>query len=156
MMWLQSVPFGMNHNDEVLAAIQQACALKLNSTAKKNYDRLNQFITFLMGESDNLSLPQVMAEVEKSGLQMEDLMHNDDAIAKITAKLNEIGNKQTRIRPKYEKTSHNKINVMPQRYQPDAEVLQEMVRSGLQVGMQNRQVEPHQAPGSSAVMAPKS
>ncbi len=127
MMWLQSVPFGTNHNDEVLAAIQQACALKLNSSAKKNYDRLNQFITFLMGESDNLSLPQVMAEVEKSGLQMEDLMHNDDAIAKITAKLNEIGNKQTRIRPKFEKTSHNKINVMPQRYQPDAEVLQEMV-----------------------------
>ena len=33
----------------------------------------------------------------------------------------------TRIRPKFEKTSHNKINVMPQRYQPDAEVLQEMV-----------------------------
>ena len=80
-----------------------------------------------MGESDNLSLPQVMAEVDKTGLQMEDLIHNDEAIAKITAKLNEIGNKQTRIRPKYENTSHNKINVMPQRYQPDAEVLQEMV-----------------------------
>ena len=60
-------------------------------------------------------------------MQMEDLIHSDDAIAKITAKLNEIGDKQTRIRPKFEKTSHNKINVMPQRYQPDAEVLQEMV-----------------------------
>ena len=124
MMWLQSVPFGMDHKDEVLAAIQQACALKY---AKKNYDKLNNLITYLMGKSDNLSLLQVMAEVDKTGLQMEDLLHNDEAIAQITASLKELGDKVTRIRPKFEKTSHNKINVMPQRYQPDAEVLQEMV-----------------------------
>ena len=123
MMWLQSVPFGMDHKDEVLAAIQQACALKY---AKKNYDKLNNLITYLMGKSDNLSLLQVMAEVDKTGLQMEDLLHNDEAIAQITATLKELGDKTTRIRPKFEKTSHNKINVMPQRYQPDAEVLQEM------------------------------
>ena len=127
MMWLQTVPFGMDNKDEVLAAIQQACALKSDKGAQKNYNTLNQLITFLMGDIDNLSLPQVMAEVEKSGLQMEELMHNDDAIAKITAALTKLGNKQTRIRPKFEKTSHNKINVMPQRYQPDAEVLQNMV-----------------------------
>ena len=127
MMWLQTVPFGLNHEDEVRAAVMQAYALKLDKESQKNYNRLNQLITFLMGKSDNLSLPQVMAEVEKTGMQMEDLIHSDDAIAKITAKLNEIGDKQTRIRPKFEKTSHNKINVMPQRYQPDAEVLQEMV-----------------------------
>ena len=127
MMWLQTVPFGMNHHDEVLAAVMQACALKLDKGARKNYETLNELITYLMGESDNLSLPQVMAEVEKTGLQMEDLIHNDEAIAKITASLEKTGNKQTRIRPKYEKTSHNKINVMPQRYQPDAEVLLNMV-----------------------------
>ena len=127
MMWLQTATFGLEHNDEVLAAVQQACALKLDKKSQENYKTLNDLITYLMGESDNLSLIQVMAEVNKTGLQMEDLIHNDEAIAKITAKLNEIGNTQTRIRPKYEKTSHNKINVMPQRYQPDAEVLQEMV-----------------------------
>jgi hypothetical protein len=69
----------------------------------------------------------VITEVEKTGLPMEDFIHNDEATAKIAAPLNEIGNKQTRIRPKYEKTSHNKVNVMPQRYQPDAEVLLNMV-----------------------------
>ena len=124
MMWLQAVPFGMNHKDEVLAAIQQACALKY---AKDKYDKLDQLITYMMGPSDNLSLSQVLTEVEKSGLQMEDLLHNDEAVAKISAALEKIGNEQTRIRPKFEKTSHNKICVMPQRYQPDAEVLQEMV-----------------------------
>jgi hypothetical protein len=127
MMWLQTVPFGMNHRDEVLAAVMQACALKLDKKSQKNYEQLNQLITFLMGQSDNLSLTQVMAEVEKTGQQMEELIHNDQAIDKIAAALKEIGDKQTRIRPKFEKTSHNKINVMPQRYQPDAEVLQEMV-----------------------------
>ena len=127
MMWIQSVPFGLDHEDEVLAAVQQACALKSDKTSQENYNRLNKLITYMMGQSDNLSLPQVMAEVEKTGLQMEDLIHNGEAIAKITASLKEIGDKQTRIRPKYEKTSHNKINVMPQRYQPDAEVLLNMV-----------------------------
>ena len=127
MMWLQTASFGTNHKDEVLAAVMQACALKLAKKSQQNYNRLNSLITILMGQSDNLSLMQVMAEVEKTGLQMEELIHNDQVIAQLTAKLNEIGDKQTRIRPKFEKTSHNKINVMPQRYQPDAEVLQEMV-----------------------------
>ena len=127
MMWLQTVPFGMQNEDEVLAAVQQACALGRDKTTQKLYNTMNGIITLMMGQSDNLSLPQVMAEVEKTGLQMEDLIHNDQAIAKITASLTDIGNKQTRIRPKFEKTSHNKINVMPQRYQPDAEVLLKMV-----------------------------
>ena len=127
MMWIQSVPFGLDNEDEVRAAVQQACALKSDKTAQKNYNRLNQLITYMMGQSDNLSLPQVLAEVEKTGMQMEHLIHSDEAIAKITASLKEIGDTQTRIRPKFEKTSHNKINVMPQRYQPDAEVLLNMV-----------------------------
>ena len=127
MMWLQTASFGLDNKDEVLAAVMQACALKSDKSSQKNYERMNQFITYLMGQSDNLGLMQVMAEVEKTGLQMEDLIHNDKVIADLTATLNTIGNKQTRIRPKFENTSHNKINVMPQRYQPDAEVLQETV-----------------------------
>jgi hypothetical protein len=127
MMWIQSVPFGLDNKDEVRAAVQQACALKSDKTSQQNYNRLNQLITYMMGQSDNLSLLQVMAEVEKTGMQMEDLIHSDEAIVKITASLKEIGDKQTRIRPKFEKTSHNKINVMPQRYQPDGEVLLNMV-----------------------------
>lgn len=127
MMWLQTANFGLNNKDEVLATVMQTYALKNDEKLVKKYQTLNRFITFLMGKPDNLTIMQVKAEVEKLNMQMEDLLHNDQAIAQLTAKLEEIGNKQTRIRPKYEKTSHNKINVMPQRYQPDAEVLQEMV-----------------------------
>ena len=127
MMWLQTANFGLNNKDEVMAAVMQTYALKNDEKLTTKYQKVNNLITFLMGKPDNLTIMQVKAEVEKLNMQMEDLLHNDQAIAQLTAKLDEIGNKQTRIRPKYEKTSHNKINVMPQRYQPDAEVLQEMV-----------------------------
>ena len=127
MMWLQTANFGLQNKEEVLAAVMQTYALKNDEKLVKKYETLNNLITFLMGKPDNLTIMQVKKEVEKLNMQMEDLLHNDQAIAQLTAKLEEIGNRQTRIRPKFEKTSHNKINIMPQRYQPDAEVLQEMV-----------------------------
>lgn len=127
MMWLQTAPMGLKHDTEVKQAVMMAFALKQSKSARQKYDKMNELITLLMGKPDNLSMLQVMAEVEKTGKSQEELIYDQQAIAKLTAKLNEIGDKQTRIRPKFEKTSHNKICVMPQRYQPDAEVLQEMV-----------------------------
>ncbi|MBO4719189.1 MAG: DUF3160 domain-containing protein [Prevotella sp.] len=127
MMWLQTANFGLNNKAEVQAAAMQTYALKYDDQLVKKYKTLDELITFLMGKPDNLTILQVKAEVEKLNMQMEDLLHSDEAITKLTATLDKIGNKQTRIRPKFEKTSHNKINIMPQRYQPDGEVLQEMV-----------------------------
>ena len=127
MMWLQSVPFGMNHEEEVNAAVMIAYVMKDHPNIKQKYDRLDKFITFLMGKHDDLSIPQVIDEVNKTGLPMEELLTNKQAMDKLKKNLEQIGNKQTRIRPAFEKTSHNKICVMPQRYQPDAEVLLKMV-----------------------------
>ena len=127
MMWLQTAPMGLRHETEVKQAVQMAFAMKLFKKNRQKYDKLNDLITLLMGKSDDLSLLQVMDEVEKTGMGMDDLLNDDKAIKALTKRLNDIGDKLTRIRPKFEKTSHNKICVMPQRYQPDAEVLQEMV-----------------------------
>ena len=127
MMWLQTANFGLRNKAEVQAAVMQTYAFKYDDQLVIIYKTLDELITYLMGKPDNLTIMQVWAEVKKLDMQMEDLLHNDEAMAKLTAKLNEIGDKQTRIRPKFEKTSHNKINIMPQRYQPDGEVLQEMV-----------------------------
>lgn len=127
MMWLQTASLGTQHDTEVKQAVMMAFAMKNSKSARQKYDKINNLITFLMGKPDNLSLIQVISEVEKTGKSQEELVNDEKAIAKLTATLNEIGNKQTRIRPKYENTSHNKICVMPQRYQPDGEVLQEMV-----------------------------
>ena len=127
MMWLQTATMGLDYETEVKQAVQMAYAMKLFKKIRQKYDKIDNLITLLMGKHDNLSLLQVIAEVDKTGMSMDELLNDDKEIAKLTKELNEIGNKQTRIRPKFEKTSHNKINVMPQRYQPDAEVLQEMV-----------------------------
>ena len=127
MMWVQTATMGLEHETEVKQAVQMAFTMKLFKNIQKKYDKINYLITMLMGQPDNLSMIQVMKEVDKTGMSMDELLNDDKTIAKLTKDLNEIGNKQTRIRPKFEKTSHNKINVMPQRYQPDAEVLQEMV-----------------------------
>ena len=127
MMWLQSVPFGMNHDNEVEAAVVIACVLKSHPDLLKKYNTVNNLLTFLMGQPDNLSILQVIKEVDKIGLPMDDLLTNKQAMSQLKKDLEDIGNKQTRIRPKFEKTSHNKICLLPQRYQPDAEVLQEMV-----------------------------
>jgi hypothetical protein len=118
---------GLDYETEVKQAVQMAYAMKLFKKTRQKYDKIDNLITLLMGKHDNLSLLQVITEVDKTGMSMDELLNDDKEIAKLTKVLNEIGNKQTRIRPKFEKTSHNKINVMPQRYQPDAEVLQEMV-----------------------------
>ena len=127
MMWLQTVPFGLKHADEVKEAVMIAYALQEDKTAAKNYDVVNLLLNNMMGLPDNLSIPQVQAEVSKRGLLQSELLASEPGMADLTEALNEIGNTQTRIRPKYERTSHNKICLMPQRYQPDAEVLQEMV-----------------------------
>ena len=127
MMWGQTATMGLDHETEVKQAVQIAFAMKLFKNVRKKYDKINNLITMLMGQPDNLSMLQVIAEVDKTHMGMDELINDDKAIAKLTKVLNEIGDKQTRIRPKFEKTSHNKINVMPQRYQPDGEVLQEMV-----------------------------
>ena len=123
MMWLQSVPFGLDNPDEVAEAVVMAYALDSHPQAKQNYDTFNKLITFLMGQPDNLSIPQVIAEVKKIGLPLEDLLANKQKMDELKESLKKIGDKQTRIRPAFEMTSHNKICLMPQRYQPDAEVL---------------------------------
>ena len=127
MMWLQTVPFGLEDANEVKEAVMVAYALQEDKVAQKNYDVVNLLLTHMMGLPDNLSILQVQQEVRKRGLLQSELLTSAPGMADLTEALNEIGNSQTRIRPKFERTSHNKICLMPQRYQPDAEVLQEMV-----------------------------
>lgn len=127
MMWLQSVPFSLDEEISLRRAIVMADALNNEKNAQKDYDQLNVLLNYLMGSADNLSIPQVQAEIKKIGKPLGELLSDANAIATIKKNLDEIGEKQTRIRPKFEMTSHNKVCLMPQRYQPDAEVLQEMV-----------------------------
>ena len=127
MMWLQSVPFGLDHDNEVKEAVLLAAALDDNKKAQRCYYTVNHLMNNLMGQPDNLSIPQLEKAMQQTETNAQDVLSSEQELQTLKERLNEMGDRQTRIRPKFERTSHNKICLMPQRYQPDAEVLQEMV-----------------------------
>ncbi len=127
MMWLQHVPFGTDKPEQLRNALILADVIGKNAELRKTYDRLFEPMTFLFGKPDNLTILQVYDEIQKAGLPLEKLLKNKKAMAAIRKSLDGMGESQTRIRPKFERTSRVKINLMPQRYTPDGEVLNEMV-----------------------------
>jgi len=116
MMWLQTVPFQTTKEGDLRKAMRLAQLVGQSSELSSMYKKLTEPLTWLMGEPDDISI-----------LQVWQLMQQESDIDKLRAKIDELGEQQTRIRPVYQRTSRNKIRLMPQRYQPDAEVLLNMV-----------------------------
>lgn len=127
MMWLQHVPFGTDKPEQLRNAMIIADEIGKNSELRKYYAKLFEPMTFLFGKPDNLTILQVYDEMKKTGLPLDKLLKDKKAMDALRESLDEMGENQTRIRPKFERTSHVKINLMPQRYMPDAEVLNEMI-----------------------------
>lgn len=127
MMWLQSVYFGTDNDKHLQRAALIAEKLSNNAESKRLFDRVFTPITFIMGTPDNITILQVADIMQQQGVTTAQLVGDQGKLEAFRKKVDEVAGKQTRIRPKFERTAHNKINFMPQRYQPDAEVLQEMV-----------------------------
>jgi len=126
MMWLQTVPFGTDNDTQMLRAAMMAETIGKDAGLLKSYNSVFDPITFLMGEPDNVTILQVYDVMKNQSLTSELLAKDQKKMKQFCETVDEIAEKQTRIRPKFERTSHNKVNLMPQRYQPDALVLQEM------------------------------
>lgn len=127
MMWLQSVPFGTDKQQQLERAALIAEELMADSQLRKAYDSVSEPITYLMGTPDNITIIQVGEIMKRQGVGASQLLKNKNAMQRFKKEVEAVGDKQTRIRPKFEYSSHHKINFMPQRYQPDGEVMQEMV-----------------------------
>ena len=127
MMWLQSVPFGTDSEAAMYRAALMAETIGGELSLKKAYNSVFDPITFLMGAPDNITILQVDEVMRQQGVKADDLVRNKKSLEQFVKKIDEIAESQTRIRPKFERTAHTKVNLMPQRYQPDALVLQEMV-----------------------------
>ena len=120
MMWLQTVPFKTNVPFDMLKAKILAVEIFNNPKLETLYKRLTEPMNYLMGEPDDVSIEQVnkiLCDIATCEIDPNEL----------GKRIDEIAEKQTRIRPKFQRTGRNKVRLMPQRYQPDAEVLQEMV-----------------------------
>ncbi len=123
MMWLQTVPFRTDVPFDMLKAnilAVEVCDDLDNPRLYTLYKKLTEPMNFLMGQPDDVSIEQVNKII--SDIATCEIDPNE-----LGKKVDEIAVKQTRIRPKFQRTGRNKVRLMPQRYQPDAEVLQEMV-----------------------------
>lgn len=127
MMWLQNVPFGTDKDDQLQQALLMAQTVGSNHKLTKMYNYLTAPITYLMGMPDDVSILQVYEEIQKSGNTLTELFNDDAKFEAIRTALEELSKKQSRIKPKFLMSSAYKICLMPQRYMPDGEVLQEMV-----------------------------
>ena len=127
MMWLQSAPFGTEMPKYLKSALLISDVIGKNSKLQQLYETVNKPITFLMGQTDNVSLLQVYQLMKQQDITIEDCLKNKGKLEKNRQSIEDLDNKQTRIKPKFLTSSKVKLNVIPQRYQPDAEVLQEMV-----------------------------
>ena len=123
MMWLQTVPLRSDNPFDMLKAnilAVEICDDHDNPRLYTLYKKLTEPMNFLMGLPDDVSIEQVNKII--SDIATCEIDPNE-----LCEKVDEIAEKQTRIRPKFLRTGRNKVRLMPQRYQPDAEVLQEMV-----------------------------
>ena len=133
MMWLQAVPFQTDKPVDMERAVILAQAIGANDRLSKLYNDLTQPMDWLMGKPDDVSIMQVWEIIKKSMFsdqsEQSDVTDGSDhsIFQTVTDQVNALAERQTRLRPKFQRTNRNKVRLMPQRYQPDAEVLQEMV-----------------------------
>ena len=88
---------------------------------------IHENIAAFGGDPDNVTIMQLYDICKAQAMPTENLLKNTKKMNEVQAKAEELAEQQTKIRPRFEYTSRYKINFMPQRYQPDALVLQEMV-----------------------------
>lgn len=127
MMWLQNAPFGTDKDDQLRQALLLAQVIGGNAQLTRIYKDLTEPITYLMGMPDDVSILQVYDGMQKSGSTMSELMNDKKKFKAIREALETLSGSQSRIKPKFQASSAYKICLMPQRYMPDGEVLQEMV-----------------------------
>jgi hypothetical protein len=125
MMWLQTVPFGTDNPLQLQTALVLAELTAEDTKLRDLYQQLYEPMTWLFGLPDNITIMQVY-ELMK-GRKASELVKNKKAMTQLREEIETLAQQQTRIRPKFEYTSSYKINLLPQRYMPDSEVLLEMV-----------------------------
>lgn len=125
MMWLQNAPFQVELNDRIVPAALIGYTLANNPKYLALYERVNQPITYLFGSPDNITILQLNDEMKRLGFTPETVAGNGKKTQQLQQAAIEVAKRQTRIMPKDIEPEYI-VNFMPQRYMPDAEVLQEM------------------------------
>ena len=127
MMWLQTVPFRTDDESQMQRAVLLSQWLSQDARAQQLYKNITEPMDYLMGLPDNVSIPQVAEQAQAEGVMTAGDISDAPRMQAVRQRIEALAEQQTRIKPKFSRSGQYKINLMPQRYQPDAEVLQEMV-----------------------------
>ncbi|MCI5057585.1 MAG: DUF3160 domain-containing protein, partial [Flavobacteriales bacterium] len=124
MMWLQTATYCLDKEQQFKNVLLNASILKNNANIRKAYQQILEPITFIIGETDNVSFLDVS---KLMNTDFEVLIEDEQKMDQFRAKVEELAKSKNFIRPKIEMTCRDKINFMPQRYVFDNEILQELV-----------------------------
>ena len=127
MMWFQYVPCCLDDDVQFGRAILSADVIKGNASLQKKYNSITEPITFIVGEPDNVSVMQLAREMKKSNKSADVILGSNSELKKFRSAIQKIADQQNRISPKQIVSCKDKINLMPQRYLADNEILQELV-----------------------------
>lgn len=128
MMWIQTAKF--TSSDEVAMKRAMMLALVYNSMTqicRDSFVKMDNMIEQLMGKSDNVSIIQMANYMREQGMNsIDDVLNkkNLQLVCKEMDRLNSIGNQLTTT---YEEMTGFVINMMPQRFMVDNDVLAKMV-----------------------------
>ncbi|MEZ4937120.1 MAG: DUF3160 domain-containing protein [Crocinitomicaceae bacterium] len=129
MMWMQNAFYcGAEKDGQIKDILYHALGLKMNPATLEMYKKMDGPLTFIFGQQDNLSMLDVLSEMEKQGITSFDAIENAN-IASWSKKLKTMYDKKNRIKSGNDdgEVACYKVNFIPQRYLADNDILQNMV-----------------------------
>ena len=135
MMWLQTAHFGTDKPEKMKQVALIADIFNQRPELQELYGKVSDPITYLMGTPDNITLEQVSGLIRQTGLPIGKLLQSGKAMKKLTQEIEKLAQGQMRIVMPSARASRYLVDIMPQRYQPDAAALIETVDSKSKVSL---------------------
>lgn len=130
MMWMQNAFYcGAEKDGQIKDILYHAVALKMNPASLDLYKKIDAPLTFIFGQQDNLSMIDVLNEMESQGIANFADVENAN-IKSWSKKLATMYGKKNRIQSGNEGVDSEacyKVNFIPQRYLTDNDILQNLV-----------------------------
>ncbi len=132
MIWIQTVPQCLDKDEHLRRMALNAHFLNTEKSAQGKsliqlYKGILEPTTFLIGEPDNLSALNIVNLLGEIGIQSPQTLTQKAPLQALRTKLATLAKTLNKIKPEIERTCPDKINLMPQRYLVDNEILQQLV-----------------------------
>ncbi|AFM06108.1 Protein of unknown function (DUF3160) [Bernardetia litoralis DSM 6794] len=132
MIWIQTVPQCLDDDKHLHRMALNAHFLNTEKSSQGKsliqlYKGILEPTTFLIGEPDNLSALNIVNLLGEIGIQSPQTLTQKAPLQALRAKLQTLAKTVNKIKPEIQRTCPDKINLMPQRYLVDNEILQRLV-----------------------------